>query len=346
MPYKRFENALSNKVRLEVDPHNRLVMAETGKRSDVRRHRHVLDGRFKIDKNNELSYHVKSPYCRDRDVPHQLRLKGKWTLTEDHNIELKLDKWGRQTFGDKLTLEGRIVEVKKNSLAFSVSATTKAGLQTTYTVNLAGTWQADKNNRLTFSVKREKQRRDILTFRGAWEINKNCRIVYKYEKALLITKKKELHTLEFKGHWDIKDKARLFYVMDARSDSVMSFKTGLGIFSGKEIKYRIDIAVKDTGLPIERTLKLKGEWKVKKNIGLTFETTYKAGEAHSMVFGADAKLTSRDTVSLKIKNERGKDLGGELELSRRLLKGDGDAFLRLLASRNETKVVAGVGFRW
>jgi len=346
MPYKRFENAGSNKVRLEVDPHNRLVMTEKGKKTDVRRHRHVLTGRFKVNENNELSYHVKSPYSRGQDMPHQMRLRGKWALTEDHNLELKLDKWGRQTFGDKLILEGRILDVKKNSLLFSMSTTTKKDVETTYTINLSGTWHADKNNRLTFSVKREKQRHDILTFRGAWQINKNYQIVYKYEKARLITKKKELHTLEFKGHWDIKDKARLFYAIDRRSDSVMSFKTGVGIFSGKEIKYRIDIGVKDTGVPTERTLTLKGTWKVKRNIGLTFESAYKAGEVHSIVFGADAKLTSKDTVSLKIKDERGKDLGGELEISRKMLQGDGDAFLRLLRSRNETKVIAGVGFRW
>jgi len=78
----------------------------------------------------------------------------------------------------------------------------------------------------------------------------------------------------------------------------MDLSRRITTISGKEIKYRIDIGVKDTGVPTERTLTLKGTWKVKRNIGLTFESAYKAGEVHSIVFGADAKLTSKDTVSL------------------------------------------------
>lgn len=238
MPKKKPKKTSYERVRFEVDPHNRLVIADTGKKTDVRRFRHVLTGRFK---NNSLSYHVKAPTPEGAQILYQVKLRRNWSLTDDHKLELILNKWGRQTFGDKLTLQGEILDVRKNALLFSVTTKTKENVQTTYILNLAGAWQADKHNRLTFKVKRSRGRHDILTFKGAWEINKQHQIIYKYKKALLIRKQKQVSTLVFKGYWDIKDKARLFYVIDKRSNSVFAFKTGVGIFKDKYIKYKVAV---------------------------------------------------------------------------------------------------------
>ena len=49
------------KVRYEIDPHNRLVIDDSGRKSDLTKFRKVIDGRFKTDKFNNLSYHVKAP---------------------------------------------------------------------------------------------------------------------------------------------------------------------------------------------------------------------------------------------------------------------------------------------
>ena len=46
------------KIRYEIDPHNRLVRR-------LPRFRKVIDGKFKIDKKNTLIYHVKAPVPRD-----------------------------------------------------------------------------------------------------------------------------------------------------------------------------------------------------------------------------------------------------------------------------------------
>ena len=81
------------RVRFEVDPHNRLIIAETGKKTDVHRFRHILTGRFKIDKNNSLSYHVKAPTPEGAQIPHQVKLNGKWSLTDDHKLELTLNTY-------------------------------------------------------------------------------------------------------------------------------------------------------------------------------------------------------------------------------------------------------------
>jgi len=81
-------------------------------------------------------------------------------------------------------------------------------------------------------------------------------------------------------------------------------------------------------------------------LGLVFEIEYEDKAAKAIVFGADARLTDRDTVSFRLKNDMGnKDMGVKLELSHKIFKGDGEAFLRVLASGRESAVYAGAAWR-
>ena len=83
------------RLRYEVDPHNRLIVQETGKRLRLTRFRRVFDGRFKTGPNNYLTYHIKAPMqgvTPDRKAPHQVKLRGKWALTKNHDLKLTLDK--------------------------------------------------------------------------------------------------------------------------------------------------------------------------------------------------------------------------------------------------------------
>ena len=345
MPKKNTLKSIREKIRFEIDPHNRLIYAD-GSKSKVPRFRHVLTGRFKTDKNNVLTYHIDAPTPQGVHIPHKVKLHGKWSLSDDHNLELTLTKLGRKTLGDKLTLRGRILDVRKNSLLFVISTTKKKNVQSTYVLKLQGVWQADTRNRITFGVKKTKGKHDILTFNSMWEINKQHRIIYKYEKAKLVRKRKKIHTIIFKGHWDIRDKTRLYYVIDQRSDSVFSFKTGIGIFKDKYIKYKVLIGLSGKDNPLTRTITLNGTWNIKKNVGLVFEIEYENHKVHAIAFGANVKLTAKDKISFKIKNERNKPLGGEIELSHKILGGDGEAFLRMLKTRNESTVTIGAGFRW
>lgn len=334
------------KVRYEVDPHNRLVIKKTGKQTELRQFRRVLDGRFKVANDNTLTYHIKAPFPQDLGAPHQVKFKGKWSLTNNHDLRFTLDKWRRQTFGDQLTLQGDIIDVDKNSLLFAVTTRTKGNIQSIYCLKLQGCWQADEHNRLTFRVKRERQGYDILTFDGIWQLGKNYELIYQYEKAKLARKPKKIHTLVFKGHWDIKDKARISYVIDRNTDSVFSFKTSLGIFKDDYIKYELGIGLSRRPKPIKRALILFGSWKIKKNIGLVFEIEYNKKRIHTIVFGAEAKLTSKDTVSFRLKNHLNREIGVKLELSHKILKGDGQSFLRLLKSKRESTILAGAGWSW
>ena len=334
------------KITYEIDPYNRLIINRAGKKSQLSRFRQVLDGHFKVEKNNTLTYHIKASTPQGTELPHQVKLEGKWVLDKDHNLCISLNKLGRETLGDKLTLRGQIIDTSKNSIAFSITTRTKDNMQSIYILQLKGAWQADKHNRLTFRVQKEKGSHDILTFKGAWKINKQHQIIYQYEKAQLIRKRKKIHTLIFKGHWDIKDKARIYYMLDQRSDSVFAFRTSAGRFKDKYIKYEVGIGVSRKPKPIKRVLILFGKWKIKKGVGLIFEVEYKNKKIHAIVFGAEAKLTAKDSISFKLRNEQNKGLNAQLQLSRKILKGDGLSFLRFLKSKKERAVTIGAGFRW
>lgn len=335
------------KARFEVDPHNRLVIDGSGRESDLPAFRKVLDGQFKIDKDNNLSYHVKSPLSKDEDIPHQIRLKGEWSLTDDHYLRLTLDKWGRQTFGDRMTLKGEIIDVNENSLLFAVTTTAKDNTRSTYVLNLGGSWKADKDNRLSFHVRKEGGRAGILIFNAAWDIDKNRRIIYEYERSAGPKSKPRTHTLIFKGWWDIKERFRISYVLSGSTGSAFDFRTSAGIFKDGSIKYEAGIGLAGRAKPRTRTIMLTGRWNLKKDVGLEFEVKYEAGKTRAVTFGADLRLAGRDTVSVRLrKGADNKDLGLELELSRRIFEGEGEVFLNALASRDESVVYAGAAWRW
>ncbi|MDP3791764.1 MAG: hypothetical protein Q8R38_06965 [Candidatus Omnitrophota bacterium] len=335
------------KIRYELDPYNRLILNEAGRKSAFPKFRQVLDGRFKTDKFNNLSYHIKAPLAPDDKIPDQIRLSGEWSLTDDHKLRLKLDKLGRETFGDQITLQGEILDVDKNSILFALTTTTKEDTRTTYVLNISGSWKADEFNRLYFHVRKETGRYDILTFNGIWQINKDHQIVYQYEKARLIRKKRQTHTLIFKGYWDINKRMRISYILSKDTDSVFDFRTSAGIFKEDYIRYEIGVGLTARKNPTIQTIKLFGEWKLKKDIGLIFEIEYENKVKSAIVFGADAKLTDKDTVSLRLKSDiKNKDIGINLELARKIFEGDGEAFLRALASRKESAIYAGAAWRW
>jgi len=335
------------KIRYEIDPYNRLVIDGSGKKSSLPKFRKVIDGRFKLDENNNLSYHIKAPYPEDERVPRQLKLNGEWSLTDDHRLRLTLDTLGRTTFGDQITLQGEILDVNKYSLLFAVTTTSKDDTRSTYALNLAGVWKADENNRLSFNVKKEEGRYDILSFNAAWEINKDHQVVYRYEKARLIRKKRQFHTLTFKGYWDIKDAVRISYLLSRGTDSSFDFKTSAGIFKKDYIRYELGIGLTGRPDPVRRVVTLSGRWNLKKDVGLVFDMDYEHKKVRRIVFGADARLTDKDTITFKLKNEvENKDIGVNLELSHKILEGDGEAFFRILKSNRELAIYAGAAWRW
>jgi len=338
---------IATKVHYEVDPYNRLILDRPdSKYSGLPRFRKAIDGRFSLDRSNDLIYQVKAPVSEGENIPHQIKLKGDWSLTDGHKLRFTLNKFGRQTLGDQLMLEGGVLDTGGNSLLFAVTTTSKLGTRTTYVLELGGVWKADMRNRLTFHVRRESGRYDILKFNGAWEINKRNKIVYRYESARLSTKLRRVHTLEFDGYWDIKDRYRVSYLLGAGSGSSFEFKTSAGIFREDYIKYEAGIALAGYARPVERAITLFGRWFLKKDIGVVFELKHMDKKTREIVFGADLKATGSNTVSVRLKSSDDKDMGATLELSRKIFSGEGEILLRALASGTERAIYAGAAWRW
>ena len=330
------------KLRFEVDPHNKLIRG-------ISKFRHVIDGRFKIGKGNSLLYHIKTPSdtaAKEADLPHQLKFKGTWSLTKDHNLRLTLDKWRRQTFGDELTLKGEIIKAGTHSLFFAVTQRTKEDTTSTYILKLGGFWQADRNNRLTFRVKKEEGRFDLLVFDGIWEVNRKHRIVYHYEKKLTRRGESKKHSLVFDGFWNIARKSALTYRLDLKGKSAFDFRIGKGIVQGNSIKFELGIGLSQRQKPVRKDVILYGKWKIKKGIGLIFEIRHAKGRARMMKFGAEAKLAGGSRIKFTLKNEIGKNLGLTFTLSKKMLKGSGESFIRFLRNRKEKAVYVGTGFIW
>ncbi|MFA6320535.1 MAG: hypothetical protein WCY36_01620 [Candidatus Omnitrophota bacterium] len=334
------------KTYYETDPFNRLVINNSGTKSGLQKFRKILDGRFCIDGNNNLSYRIKSPLDGSENIPHQFRLDGSWSLGDNHELKFTLDKEGRRTFGDQLTIQGRILDVGKSSLLFSV--TTRSGVkQSTYVLDLQGSWNADEKNRLSFRVKRESGRSDTLTLDGTWSINKYHQIAYQYKKASSSGKKKEIHTLIFSGYWDIKEKARISYLFSGDSDSGFDFKTSAGVLSGNCIKYEAGIGLASGTSVKKQTIALYGKWKLKRNAGLLFEIKYEGRKCRAILFGADVALKDGGMVSFKLKSGTSNEyLGMEFEMSDKILDGTGEIFLRALALKHELAFYAGAAWRW
>lgn len=175
------------KIRYEIDPHNRLIHTKTGRKSKLPRFRTILDGRLELDKNNQFTYHVKATTPQGANIPHQVKLSGKWSLTDDHNLQLTLNKWGRQTLGDKLTLQSRILDlllkgitkvyssgldVRKNALLFISPQRQKRIHNQPIFLNLPALGRPINTTGLPYRIKRGQGRDDFLTFKGGWELNK------------------------------------------------------------------------------------------------------------------------------------------------------------------------------
>ena len=330
----------TEKIRIEIDPHNRLVYEKTGRKSDVPGFRTVVDGKFEIDKDNQLIYHVKK--AQGSDIPQQLKLKGKWALDDEHNLMLTLDKWGDQIAGNKLTIKSELIDAKDNMLAFSMTTKDSENSTHIYIVKLGGRWQADKYNRFTFNVQKETGITDKITLTGAWEVNKQNEIIYTYEKSTARKKERISKTITLRGYWDITEKYRIKYVLNKEIESEFDFKVSVGKPAARGLEYEIGVGA----TPSKKTITLFGSWKVNKNSGVSFEMPCAEGKIRSVILGGWAKLDKNHTLEIRLQNKTGEDLGIDVKLSRNILNGQGEAFIRALKSQKEMSIVAGIGFRW
>lgn len=337
---------MADKIRYEIDPDNRLVMYGYDRERGLPKWRRVLDGKFKSGKDNSLIYHVKAQTEEGGKTPNQIRFAGEWSLTKDHNLKLLMERSEHSPQEGDLVLKGALIGAKGDSLLFALTTRSERGAFSTYAIELTGSWQADQNNRITFSVKKGCGTRDVITFEGAWEINKDNEIIYRYEKAELKRRTKHVREIVLKGRWHVEGDRYIRYALENSLERAFRFRISAAALKGNYIKYEIGIALGLKKRPLKRSITLFGSWKMVNGVGLFFEVEEEGRRVSSLAFGAEAALTDKDTVAFRFKGCAKRRAELELQLSRKLLGGDGEAFIKMLRSSGETAVYIGAGFWW
>lgn len=330
----------AERIKYEVDPFNRLAFAKKGKTAGLPRFRNVLDGTFRIGRNNLLVYQLRS--SSHPALPRRLKLSGNWSLNPQHQLALTLDKEQAQEVPNRLTLKGELIDAREDALVFSFSSKDADGKTHLYLLELEGKWQADRYNRLSFLAKKEKGLYDTLVLSGSWEVNEQNQIIYTYTKTGLKTKKKVKQEIAFKGFWEINQKQRILYALNKELGSGFEFKVNLAKPAKRGLEYELGLGL----APKKKKITLFGSWKVSEKLGLLFQMPYQDGKIRGIIFEADCKLADGYNLNLRLKNTRHEDLGIKLKLSKSLFKDEGEAFLEALKDGKEVSLLAGAGFRW
>jgi len=270
-------------------------------------------------------------------------VRGSWRVGKDQVVSYEaLDP------REKISFSGSLLAAEPEGLVLSVEETREDQKSLLSTVRLSGRWSADAKNRPRFEVEKTNGQRDMLTFKGAWDLNESNQLVYTHEVTRLKTKTKLRREVVFQGFWDISQKNRLSYLVGGDEGSTFrfrgSFQTKSILAKKGEIRYQLGAEASGGGRP--KALTLFGKWKMSDRWGLSFEVEYEKGVKRAIVFGVDSKLGPRDSVEVTLKDRQGEPLGVQVLFTRELLRKDGEAFLRLLRSSEESRAEAGMRFRW
>ncbi len=242
----------------------------------------------------------------------------------------------------KDTFRRRFIAAESDCLLIETIQTfSKTKRQSLRLVRVKGTWRANEHNELVFQAASRRgsaKSPEKYTFKGAWKINKNQQIEYSCGEGP--------DTLTFKGHWDISSVNKLVYILEGSSTSRFEFKVQLEspTLYPKEgqIRYRLGIGTRKSRLSGGQLLILYGEWKIGRNLSLSFRMDYGQGRVREIKFGA-AVTFGRNEVEFSLKSESGQPLGITLTMTHRFLKLAGaKAFIRLKSLQNEQAAEAGI----
>lgn len=273
--------------------------------------------------------------------------KGRWELTPDHEVQYK-----SQGKDEEFKFKGSIIAAEPDALVVSVTERQSDQKIVTSIAKLTGAWRLDPKNRIVFEVEREDGKKDALTFKGAWQVGESNQLIYTYQQTDLKRKRKTIRKitreLTFTGFWDISDDNRLTYWLSADSNSAFRFR---GTFQTRSIlakkgELRYQAGVEVNGRHKIQNIILFGKWKVSKSLELSFEIGYEDERKKTIAFGGEYAISGDSRIAVNLKNRAGEPLGIELILTRDIFGKDGQAFMRLEKSLEESGVEAGMRFRW
>ena len=265
-------------------------------------------------------------------------LKGRWEIGKNHEIQFRsFEK------DDEIRVRGTLMAAEPGALVIAVTEKQSDQRLVTSLWKLSGLWKTSPKNQLIFEAERQSGRKEALTFTGGWRVGEFQELLYTYEVQDLKTRRKEIKLLVFHGVWNIDSKNALTYLLGGGSGSSFRFR---GTFQTKnilakkgEIRYQAGMEI--SGKRQAQDIVLFGKWKYSDRLGLSFEMEYEAGKKASIAFAGDYALTERRTVSVELKTRTGIPLGVEILLTQDIFGRDGQAFVRLKKSMEESRIEAG-----
>lgn len=331
-------------IRYEFDELNRLVIHDP---RDLIQPRRVLEGRLSVDRHNRLSYQVHTTPGEVRAVAREMMLEGTWTLSPDHRLGITLHPQDNRR-GQTLFLNGTLVDVRDDALAVSLWRRESDGTRSTQTVALSGRWQADDRNRLTFVVSKANGTEDRLVFDGAWAVDRQHQLLYRYEESLAGRRRTAVHTLRFAGTWDVLPASKLAYRLDVTNQSAFEFQAALqsATLNAREGKIAYQVGIRlSSGRVVTQEVALFGTWKVHRDLAVSFEIPYTDGRRQALMFTAAYTFLTRHTVAVHLHTRRGEPVGLVVTMTRSFLD-DAHLFLRLQRLGEETQVLGGATIRF
>jgi len=269
--------------------------------------------------------------------------EGEWQLDEHHDLVYRERKGKKEA-----RLKGTLVAVEAGSLVFSSTIKEDEKKTVTGLFKLTGSWRVDPKNRIVFEVERGAGKTDRLTLKGAWELGPHYEILYTYKESRLKSRTKTTQTLTFKGHWDISERHRLAFQIEGDSDAVLRFRGAFQTQSilAKEGEIRYQIGVEIEGRRQLQALTFFGKWKISRELELSFEIEYGEGAKRALTFGGTYFFRDDTALEVKLKTRDGKPLGVEVIFTREFFGKDGQFFLRLRKTAEESALEAGVKIPW
>ena len=269
--------------------------------------------------------------------------KSQWELGPNHEVLLKSDDKAKE-----IKFKGSLIGAEPDALVVSYTERESNQKVVTRLLKISGEWKLNQNNQITFQVAKKSGKTDVLTFTSSWKVGAAHEIVYTYEQTNLKTKIKEVQELAFKGYWDISEKNRLTYYVGGDTNNAFRFR---GTFQTKsilakkgEIRYQVGVEV--AGKHKIQTITLFGKWIVSRNLNLSFEIEYDDNETKAITFGGTYALSDSADIIVNLKSQEGKPLGIELILTKEIFNGDGNIFIRLQKTIEESRVEAGMKFKF
>lgn len=327
-------------IRYEFDNLNRLVILDPG---DVLQPRRVIEGRVTVDPKNRLAYRARTaPPRASGHAPLEYVFDGTWRMTDDRQLAFALHQRDGSS-RDETFVKAAVV----GATGHSVSAVLDHGQgprAATQRISLAGRWQADAQNRLTFQVEKANGRVDELIFDGAWELGPRREIRYQVRRP---SRGAPERAIRVTGSWEVSPESELVYRIDGSTRSTLAFQASLQsrTLHAREGKlaYQIGIRLAD-GRTIRRQVVLFGAWKLHRDLSVSFEMPG-TRRRQAAQFQGTYIFRDRNKVTVALADRRGEPLQLAVTFSRRWMD-DAEWFLRLQRTERDTQVLGGVRVRF